>query len=292
MKKWCLGALISGVVAVVTGGCGSDKNANQPTCKTGSETCECYPNKTCDGKLACFAGLCLDLDGVGGGVQGLGGAADTTAGGAPDDTSQAGKSTGGGGTGSSTAGSSSLGGSINTAGKGGSGGSSGSLGTAGTGGVEVFPPDPAGCALVTSCPTCCQTTGVYALDALAKDATAKYVTDFSVTTSSALAEFDFTAHDQIGAIFFRFSTAQNIGQLSVLGSGTGGTLEVALVRAQGKDGCIYPIVAGELSPSPDSCWGLGAGPYALLPADQIEVRVRALQAGRAALNVTGVEYGP
>jgi hypothetical protein len=127
---------------------------------------------------------------------------------------------------------------------------------------------------------------------LANDATASYVTGFSVTASSALAEFDFAAYDQIGAIFFRFATAQNIGQLSILGSGTGGTLEVALVRAQGKDGCIYPIVAGSLSPTPDSCWGLGAGPYALLPADQIEVRVRALQAGRAALNVAAVQYGP
>ena len=133
---------------------------------------------------------------------------------------------------------------------------------------------------------------MYALDALANDATAKYVSAFSVTASSALAEFDFLGADQIGAIFFRFSTAQNIGSLSVQGSGTGGSLEIALVRAQGKDGCIYPVIAGSLSPTPDVCWGLGAGPYALLPADQIEIRVRAVQAGRAALNVTGVQYGP
>ena len=122
MKKWCLGALISGVVAVVTGGCSGDKNANEPTCKTGSETCECYPNKTCDDGLACFANLCLDLDGVGGVggvVQGSGGDAETSAGGAPDDTSQGAKSMGGGGTGSGTAGTSSLGGSISTGGKGG-----------------------------------------------------------------------------------------------------------------------------------------------------------------------------
>ena len=78
----------------------------------------------------------------------------------------------------------------------------------------------------------------------------------------------------------------------MLGQGAGGSLEVALVRANGKDGCIYPVVDGSLSPAPDTCWGLGAGPYAVLPADQIEVRVRASFAGSAALNITGVAFGP
>jgi hypothetical protein len=284
---------MSGVVVVVTAACSGDKNANQAPCKTGAEACLCYQNQTCDGALSCFAGLCLDLDGLGGAPQGQGGDGDgKAAGGAPDDSPQGGKNMDGAGAGTDpgVAGSFSLGGSNGGAGKGNAGTSTG--GSGGSGSVDLFPPDPAGCALVTSCPTCCQTTGVYALDALANDATARYVTSFSVTASSALAEFDFAAEGQIGAIFFRFGTAQNIGQLSILGSGTGGTMEVALVRAQGKDGCIYPIVAGSLSPIPDTCWGLGAGPYAVLPADQIEVRVRALQAGRAALNVTGVQYGP
>src|SRR3954468_22496167 len=130
MKKWCLGALISGVVAVVTGACGGDKNANAPTCKTGAEACECYPNKTCDGGLTCFADLCLDLDGVGGAVRGLGGDAETaTAGGTPDDPPQGGKSADGGRA-PGTAGSSSLGGSISTAGK---AGSAGSISIGGTG---------------------------------------------------------------------------------------------------------------------------------------------------------------
>jgi hypothetical protein len=300
MKKWCLGVLMSGVAVVVTGACGS---GNEAPCKTGAAACVCYANQTCDGALSCFAGLCLDLDGLGGALQGQGGDVDA-AGGAPDDTSQGAQNMGGTEAGSGVAGSLSRGGSNGTAGKGNGGvgnggvsnggGSNGgvSTGGGGIGSVDMFPPDPAGCALVTSCPTCCQTTGVYALDALANDATAKYVTSFSVTASSALAEFDFAGQDQIGAIFFRFATPQNIGQLGVVGSGTGGTMEVALVRAQGKDGCIYPIIAGSLSPTPDTCWGLGAGPYAVLPADQIEIRVRALEAGRAALNVTGVQYGP
>lgn len=287
MKNWCLAVLMSGVALVATGACGGDKNANQAPCKTGALACSCYPNQTCDDGLSCFATLCLDLSAVAGaGSLGQGGDVEPVAG-APDQATTGGNvGDGGGGIGPGLGGSLSFGGSIGTAGKG-SGGSGGGSGT-----VEMFPPDPAGCALVATCPSCCQTTGVYALDAFANDATAKYVTSFTVSEASALAEFDFTSYDQIGAIFFRFATAQNIGSLGVAGVGTGGSLEVALVRAQGKDGCIYPIVGGALSPTPDTCWGLGAGPYALLPADQIEVRVRALQPGRAALSVTGISYGP
>jgi hypothetical protein len=290
MKKWCLGALMSGVVLITMAACSGDKNGSQAPCKTGAEACFCYENNTCDDALSCFAGLCLDLQGVAGASFGQGGQPESS-GGAAD--SPEGGMDGGGSAGKATTmgGSFTLGGSNGSAGKPNGGGGS-SAGTGGTAPVELFPPDPAGCALVTSCPTCCETTGVYALDALANDATAQYVSAFSVTASSALAEFDFLGADQIGAIFFRFSTAQNIGSLSVQGSGTGGSLEIALVRAQGKDGCIYPVIAGSLSPTPDTCWGLGAGPYALLPADQIEIRVRALQGGRAALNVTGVQYGP
>jgi hypothetical protein len=292
MKKWCLGVLMSGVTLLATGACGGDKNANQAPCKTGALACLCYPNQTCDDGLSCFADLCLDLSAVGGaGSLGQGGGGDEPEGGAAEQPAGGKDAAGGSGAGPALGGTMSIGGSNGTAGKSSSGGA-GSGGTGGTDNVETFPPDPTGCALVTTCPTCCQTTGVYALDALANDATAKYVTGFTVTETAALAEFDFASYDQVGAIFFRFATAQNISSLGVSGVGTGGSLEVALVRAQGKDGCIYPIIDGSLSPTPDTCWGLGAGPYALLPADQIEVRVRALQAGRAALNVTGVVYGP
>jgi hypothetical protein len=289
MKKWSLGVLMSGVALVAMGACGGDKDANQAPCKTGELACLCYPNDTCDDGLSCFAELCLDLSAVGGaGSLGQGGGdGEPPPGGAPEQP--AGGKNAAGGAGPGLGGSMSLGGSTGAAGKGSSGSGNGG---GGTGNVDTFPPDPAGCALVTTCPTCCQTTGVYALDAFATDATAKYVTGFTVTAESALAEFDFASYDEVGAIFFRFATAQNISSLGVSGIGTGGSLEVALVRAQGKDGCIYPIIGGSLSPTPDTCWGLGAGPYALLPADQIEVRVRALQPGRAALNVTGVVYGP
>jgi hypothetical protein len=291
MKKWCLGVLMSGVTLVAMGACGGDKTANQAPCKTGALACSCYPNDTCDDGLSCFAELCLDLSAVGGaGSLGQGGGDAETEGGAADQPTGGMNAAGGSGSGAGRGGSVNIGGFNGSAGKGNSG--SGTGGTGGTGNVETFPPDPAGCALVTTCPTCCQTTGVYALDAFNKDATAKYVTGFTVTEGGALAEFDFASYDEVGAIFFRFGTAQNIASLGVSGVGTGGSLEVALVRAQGKDGCIYPIIGGSLSPTPDTCWGLGAGPYALLPADQIEVRVRALQPGRAALNVTGVVYGP
>jgi hypothetical protein len=304
MKKWCMGVLMSSVALVATGACGGDKNANPAPCKTGALACACYPNDTCDGQLSCFAELCLDLSAAGGaGSLGQGGGDVEPVGGASDQPIGGEGAIAGSGAGAGLGGSMSLGGSSGTAGEGTSGtagqGASGTAGqgtsgsaSGGTGTVEAFPPDPAGCALVTTCPTCCETTGVYALDTLANDATAKYVTCFTVTEEAALAEFDFASYDQVGAIFFRFATAQDIGTLGVSGVGTGGSLEVALVRAQGKDGCIYPIVGGSLSPTPDTCWGLGAGPYALLPADQIEVRVRALQPGRAALNVTGVVYGP
>lgn len=295
MNKWCLGAMMSGVLLVAAAGCSSDKNANQAPCKTGSEACLCYPNKTCDDELSCLAGLCLDLEGVGGAAALAQGGQAEPAGAGPDAPADAGKDTGG-----NAGANNAMGGSFTLGGTGGTGGAAGSVAGKSSGGssaggtttVEPFAPDPVGCALVTSCPSCCETTGVYALDALANDATASYVTAFSVSTSAALAEFDFAGPEQIGAIFFRFSTAQNITSLRVLGNGTGGSLEIALVRAQGKDGCIYPVIGGSLSPIPDTCWGLGAGPYALLPADQIEIRVRAVQAGRAALSVTGVEYGP
>jgi hypothetical protein len=277
---------MSGVVLITVAACSGNKNGNQAPCKTGAEACVCYANDTCDDALTCLAGLCFDLQGVGGAPLGQGGEPESSGGAA--DLPEGGMASGGSaGKATTMGGSFTLGGSNGSAGK-----TSGGTSSGGTAPVDPFPPDPAGCALVTSCPTCCETTGVYALDALANDATGKYVSAFSVTASSALAEFDFLGADQIGAIFFRFSTAQNIGSLSVQGSGTGGSLEIALVRAQGKDGCIYPVIAGSLSPTPDVCWGLGAGPYALLPADQIEIRVRALQAGRAALNVTGVQYGP
>lgn len=282
---------------LLAGACSDKSNENQHPCKTGSEACQCYDNDTCDRGLSCFAKLCLDLNGGLAGSGPLPGAAGDDSmddgAGAP---SSGGETTSGGGKGGSGGSSSGSGGSIiSTSGSGGvtSSAGKGGGGSGGSGGnTETFPPNPDGCALVSTCPECCETTGVFALDTLDADATSRYVTAFDVTTSAATAEFDFASSGEVGAIFFRFSTPQDIGALSISGLGTGGSLEIALVRANGKDGCIYPVQGGSLSPTPSTCWGLGAGPYAALPADQIEVRVRSVSAGRAAINVSSVQYGP
>jgi len=298
MMKSAFGYLAFAALGILACACSSDASNNSP-CKTGALACQCYANKTCDTGLSCVATVCIDLSGFGGfgNIFGTGGEGATSGAGS---TSDAGASSGGASVGGapSSGGSISSGGSLSTGGAISSGGlmsSGGSIAAAGagTGGAgQVFPPNPAGCARVTSCPTCCETAGVFALNSLANDATSKYVTAFDVTASAITAEFNFATSDEVGAIFFHFSTPQDIGALSIAGLATGGAFEIALVRATGKDGCIYPVVGSSLSSTPSSCWGLGAGPYAALPADQIEVRVRSLSAGRAALNVSSVQYAP
>lgn len=296
MTKWLFGVFSLGACLVVAAACSSDKN-NQAPCAVGSLGCFCYGNGTCDRGLACIAkaGVCTFDIGAGGAFDGpsvgdLGGAADVGDDGGSPSEPDGGKATSGGSSG--TSGTNNQGGSFNFGGTTALGGSAGSVATAGSSSTSSFPDNPAGCALVASCPSCCETVGVYALDPLANDATQRYVKAFNVTASAATAEYDLTTTDEIGAIFFRFKSPQSIGSLSVAGLGTGGSLEIALVRAGGLDGCIYPIVGSSLSPVPETCWGLGAGPYAALPADQIEVRVRSLLGGRAALNVTRLDYGP
>ncbi len=296
MTKWLLGVASLGVGLCFVAACGGDKDDDKDAaCPTGSLACLCYANQTCNDGLECFAplGVCTPPGagfggfagalGFGGeasvGEGGAGGSEDTPTGGVSGGTSLGGKggsiSGGGLGSGGVTAGT-----------------SSGGLGSGGSTTTNPFPDSEAACALVTSCPDCCETVGVYALDVLSNDATRDYVTAFDADETAAVAEYDLFSPDDIGAIFFRFKSAQNIGSLKIVGTGTGGSLEIALVRAGGKDGCIYPIVGGTLSPVPDTCWGLGAGPYAALPADQIEVRVRSSLGGRAALSVTGLQYGP
>jgi hypothetical protein len=288
MSTWSLRLSLLGLLAVAPVACGKDSNASPELCKTGALACQCYANDTCDDELSCLVGLCLDLSlGTGGDQTGAGGVTEPGSGGAGSEKNESGASIGGttaqGGTTPAGGGSFSFGGSVNHAGMAGSGG---------TPPTDSFPPNPAGCALVTSCATCCETVGVFALDALATDATSRYVKAFDVTSSAASAEYQLGGSDAIGAIFFRFTSPQDINSLQISGLGTGGSLEIALVRAAGKDGCIYPVIAGSLSPVPDTCWGLGAGPYAVLPADQIEVRVRAYSPGPAALNITAVAFGP
>jgi len=298
MSIWSFRQLVIGfgvlsVVGLGVTACGKNNDASDDPCKTGAEACRCYGNDSCDRGLTCLANLCLDLDSSSGGqISGAGGAVDELAGGAESVASSGAPAAGGtsGASGTSSGGTHANGGSLSSSGSSGLGGSLNSGGT--TGMVDAFPPTPAACALVASCADCCETVGVFALDSLAKDATPKYVKAFGGDATSASAAFDFATSNEVGAIFFRFNSPQNIGQLQIAGQGTGGSLEVALVRANGKDGCIYPIIAGSLSSVPDSCWGLGAGPYAVLPADQIEVRVRSQSFGAAALKVTGLAFAP
>ena len=295
MTKSALGYLTFAALGIFAGACSSDAPKDSP-CKTGAAACLCYANRTCDAGLSCLGTLCIDLSGIGGygsvlgaggefAASGANGAGDAgEAGAASGEVSAGGSSTGGAG------GSIASGGAIASAGAIGTAGSMAAAGAAGA--ANLFPPNPAGCARVTSSPNSCDTSGVFALNSLSADSTSKYVTAFNVDATAATAEFNFATSDEVGAIFFHFSTPQNIGALSIAGLATGGALEIALVRATGKDGCIYPVVGSSLSSVPSSCWGLGAGPFAALPADQIEVRVRSLSSGRAALNVSSVQYAP
>jgi hypothetical protein len=290
MSKWFFRCVGLSLAAVTFAACGTDSKNDQAPCKTGGLACHCYANETCDDELSCLSGVCFDFSlGQGGADSGQGGASEPSEGGSKDEPDEGGAGSGGSLAGNGGGIALGGGGSFSTAG---SSGSSGAAGGGGTPPVDLFPPNPAGCALVTSCATCCETVGVYALDALAENATNQYVKAFSASATAATAEYDLASSDAIGAIFFRFTTPQDIGSLTISGQGAGGSLEVALVRANGKDGCIYPVIGGSLSPAPDTCWGLGAGPYAVLPADQIEVRVRATLPGSAALNITGVTFGP
>lgn len=299
MRNWLFGVGSVGLGLLLIGACSDKHNGDAPgACHAGSLGCPCRDDNECDDELACVPSLklCADLSlGAGGAFfGGIAGMSDHEEGGATNDEggmSSGTQNTQGGTGGSFSSGGLAGGGRGGTSG-GGTGGSSSTGGGGSGGGGNSFPDNPAGCALVTTCPTCCETVGVYALDALASDVTQSRVTSFNVTGSAAAAEYSLLASDEIGAIFFRFKAAQSIGSLSVTGNGTGGSLEVALVRAGGLDGCIYPIVGSNLSPEPKSCWGLGAGPYAALPADQIEVRVHSILGGRAALSVSSIQYGP
>lgn len=181
------------------------------------------------------------------------------------------------------------GGTGGTGGGAGGGTTGGTGGTSGTSGTERFPPDPAGCAL-TSCPACCETTGVYALDTFSYDATDQYVTAFTVTGGMASADFSFAASGEVGGIFFRFSSGQDIGSIGIDATASGGPLELALVAAGGEHGCKYAVIGSYLYL--DSCWGYGAGPSGTYLADQIEVRVVSSSAGSASLSVRQLAYGP
>ena len=210
MMKPTLGSLTFAALALLISACGT--KPNDSTCKTGAEACHCYANDTCDDGLSCLATVCLNLSGVGGAASILGGAGSSAGGSATGGGSGANDAGGSSATGGGAGGSISNGGSVSSAGSISSGGSisnGGSISTGGSSGTGggLFPPNPAGCARVTTCPSCCQTTGVFALDSLAFDATSRSVTAFNVSASAVTADFNFTTSDEVGAIFFHFSTA-------------------------------------------------------------------------------------
>ncbi len=68
-------SLIAAVAGLLVG-CGSKSLMTPPTCTTGTETCDCYGNMTCNPGLACLSNLCVNPasgnGGIGGGVGGAG----------------------------------------------------------------------------------------------------------------------------------------------------------------------------------------------------------------------------
>lgn len=48
---------------------GGNPTGGELPCQTGSETCPCYGNDTCDAGLTCFSGLCVDAGTGGAGVE-------------------------------------------------------------------------------------------------------------------------------------------------------------------------------------------------------------------------------
>jgi hypothetical protein len=198
---------------------------------------------------------------------------------------------GGGTGGAETGGRAPAGGKNGTGGSSMGGASTGGSATGGSPGVDPFPPDPTACVFLSSCPECCETVGVYALDLFDDDVTAEVVTGFSTSSEYVEATFDFQSASEVGGIFFRLASPEDINSLRIDIAGAGGEFELALVRNGGADGCTYTVIGNSLS-SPPGCWGLGAGPYAGYPVEQLEVRLRADFSGAATLRVRELSYGP
>jgi len=177
----------------------------------------------------------------------------------------------------------------------GSGGSAGGGGASSTGGASSnggksgsgieLEEKPAACALVTTCPSCCVTAGVFALDGddPPNDRTAEYTTAWAASSSEASASFAFEAANEVGAIFFRFGELQVIESLGVVAGNSGAPLEVALVKDGGASGCAY--LEDSLGWLLNGCWGDYDDTF-----DQIEVRVHSTSSGDASLVVSEVVY--
>jgi endoglucanase len=173
-----------------------------------------------------------------------------------------------------------------TGGTSGSGGTGGTGGTGGSGGSGVdLTEKPAACDLVTTCASCCTTAGVFALDGYdpPNDITEAIVTSWSADASSAQASFVFTGSNQVGAVFFKFSSPQYFTSLGVDYAASGAAGEVALVKDNGATGCVY--IDDGLGWIQNGCWG-----YPDYTFDQIEVRARSLGSGTVTLTVREVVY--
>lgn len=176
------------------------------------------------------------------------------------------------------------GGSGNTGGKSSTGGSGNSTGGKTGSGIDLGE-RPEACALVSTCPTCCVTAGVFALDGEdpPNDRTVEYTTAWSADASEASASFAFEASNEVGAIFFKFDELQVIDSLGVAAGNSGAPLEVALVKDGGASGCAY--LEDSLGWLLSGCWGDYDDTF-----DQIEVRVHSTSSGDASLVVTDVVY--
>jgi hypothetical protein len=130
MVRSAAAAILVLAVTTVEVSC-SSHDGGAASCPTGSETCGCYGNKTCNSGLTCASNVCVNLSGSGsGGISGGGGANGGTSGGTGGATSGTGGSPSGAG--GATSGS----GGAGTGSGGTNGGSGGASGCTCTGGME------------------------------------------------------------------------------------------------------------------------------------------------------------
>jgi hypothetical protein len=157
-------------------------------------------------------------------------------------------------------------------------------GGAGTGGSTGLEPSALPCALFSTCPSCCVSVGVFAIDLEGNDYTSEYVTSWNPSASSASATFSFRSAGDVGVIYFGLASLMTFSDVVITRSLSGGSLEMALARDAGATGCVY--VHDGVGWLNDGCWGTGT----TSSWDQVEVRVRAAGPGTASLTVTNVAY--
>jgi len=307
--------------------CASDKDCRQfdLLCATSAGYCvECTSDNHCPGGQRCSTGgTCVGSvsapAGTGGRTaSGEGGSAPAETGGAPaseggapglggDGAGGTPTATGGTEQGGTEQGGTEQGGSAPTGGKAATGGanhggedtggraSTGGMsaagGEGGAGAEQPFPPTAAACPILSSssCLGCCTAVGVFALDRSDDSATELLVQSFDADGTGAVAEFQFTDFEQVGAIFFDLATTLDISSWNLRAEYSGGSIEVALSREEGGAGCVYEPAGATVGSSwtQVACWPeiWTAGPW-----DQIEVRLRSYDPGPGSLTVSGFEF--